>query len=323
MRGFWKAYRAHMGYLDGWTRSRSRASLELNAVYSACIDSDGSRNGRSCSTNPASTRSRRRTTTERPRGRLIYADSRGMLKDRVAALRKANIYERQRYRHIVGLPVVARQRRRRSRDRDAVPDRAHHARRPDGRVRHRLLPRQRARRRDGCASPSASWCATARGSIPCWRSRCEFERHQRTRHSLPPREGEESALQWHSTSPSPAPSIAFPASRTKPCSTRRSAPAWKSPTPAARVCAAPARASVVSGEVRAYAGDALGGADRAALHMTDMKLNAVVVLRRVGHREVAPIAVGHQDAEDWPALNLARTPVGKAQMRQHDVVGPA
>ena len=36
----------------------------------------------------------------------MYADSRGMLEDRVSALRKANIYERQRYRHIVGLPHV-------------------------------------------------------------------------------------------------------------------------------------------------------------------------------------------------------------------------
>jgi 3-phenylpropionate/cinnamic acid dioxygenase small subunit len=37
---------------------------------------------------------------------IIYADSRGMLRDRISALRKANIYERHRYRHIVGLPVV-------------------------------------------------------------------------------------------------------------------------------------------------------------------------------------------------------------------------
>ena len=37
---------------------------------------------------------------------LIYADSRGMLKDRVAALRDANIYERQSYRHVVGMPAV-------------------------------------------------------------------------------------------------------------------------------------------------------------------------------------------------------------------------
>ncbi len=36
----------------------------------------------------------------------MYADSRAMLQDRVSALRQANIYERQRYRHIVGLPVI-------------------------------------------------------------------------------------------------------------------------------------------------------------------------------------------------------------------------
>lgn len=35
---------------------------------------------------------------------IIYADSRSMLADRVLALRRANIYERQCYRHIVGLP---------------------------------------------------------------------------------------------------------------------------------------------------------------------------------------------------------------------------
>jgi 3-phenylpropionate/cinnamic acid dioxygenase small subunit len=37
---------------------------------------------------------------------LIYADSRAMLTDRIAALREANIYERQRYRHILGLPSI-------------------------------------------------------------------------------------------------------------------------------------------------------------------------------------------------------------------------
>ena len=37
---------------------------------------------------------------------LVYADSRAMLQYRVSALREANIYERQRYRHIVGLPLV-------------------------------------------------------------------------------------------------------------------------------------------------------------------------------------------------------------------------
>jgi 3-phenylpropionate/cinnamic acid dioxygenase small subunit len=33
---------------------------------------------------------------------VIYAVSRGMLQDRVSALREANVYEAQRYRHIVG-----------------------------------------------------------------------------------------------------------------------------------------------------------------------------------------------------------------------------
>ena len=33
---------------------------------------------------------------------VIYADSRSMLRDRVSALREANIYEPQRYRHLVG-----------------------------------------------------------------------------------------------------------------------------------------------------------------------------------------------------------------------------
>jgi 3-phenylpropionate/cinnamic acid dioxygenase small subunit len=37
---------------------------------------------------------------------LIYADSRAMLEDRIAALREANIYERQRYRHILGIPSI-------------------------------------------------------------------------------------------------------------------------------------------------------------------------------------------------------------------------
>ena len=37
---------------------------------------------------------------------VVYADSRAMLEDRVTALRLANVYERQRYRHIVGTPTV-------------------------------------------------------------------------------------------------------------------------------------------------------------------------------------------------------------------------
>ena len=37
---------------------------------------------------------------------IVYADSRGMLEDRVAALRRANIYERHAYRHIIGMPSI-------------------------------------------------------------------------------------------------------------------------------------------------------------------------------------------------------------------------
>ena len=37
---------------------------------------------------------------------IVYADSRAMLEDRIAALREANVYERQRYRHLLGVPLV-------------------------------------------------------------------------------------------------------------------------------------------------------------------------------------------------------------------------
>jgi anthranilate 1,2-dioxygenase small subunit len=39
-------------------------------------------------------------------GSMIYAASRGMLADRVASLRDANIYERHGYRHLLGQPYV-------------------------------------------------------------------------------------------------------------------------------------------------------------------------------------------------------------------------
>jgi 3-phenylpropionate/cinnamic acid dioxygenase small subunit len=38
-------------------------------------------------------------------GGLVYADSRRMLEDRVTALREANVYERQTYRHVVGMSL--------------------------------------------------------------------------------------------------------------------------------------------------------------------------------------------------------------------------
>ena len=37
---------------------------------------------------------------------IVYADSIGMLRDRVSALREANVYERHSYRHLLGLPAI-------------------------------------------------------------------------------------------------------------------------------------------------------------------------------------------------------------------------
>ncbi len=37
---------------------------------------------------------------------IIYADTKGMLIDRIVSLRQANIYEKQSYRHILGLPTI-------------------------------------------------------------------------------------------------------------------------------------------------------------------------------------------------------------------------
>jgi anthranilate 1,2-dioxygenase small subunit len=37
---------------------------------------------------------------------IIFADSKGMLIDRIVSLRQANIYEKQSYRHILGLPTI-------------------------------------------------------------------------------------------------------------------------------------------------------------------------------------------------------------------------
>jgi len=39
---------------------------------------------------------------------IVYADSRAMLRDRVSALRHANIYEAQRYRHTVSSTLIER-----------------------------------------------------------------------------------------------------------------------------------------------------------------------------------------------------------------------
>ncbi len=80
---------------------------ELNASYAAAIDADRLEAWPDffvddCLYKITSSENYRRGY----RAGVIYADSRAMLRDRVTALRTANIYERQSYRHIIGLPVL-------------------------------------------------------------------------------------------------------------------------------------------------------------------------------------------------------------------------
>ncbi len=81
--------------------------VELNAAYARAIDNEKYEEWPEFFLDPCLYKV---TTAENVAAGLeagvIYADSRGMLRDRISALRQANIYERQRYRHIVGLPVV-------------------------------------------------------------------------------------------------------------------------------------------------------------------------------------------------------------------------
>ena len=83
----------------------------LNADYARAIDDDRLEDWPNFFTDPClytitSADNHRRGM---PVG-VIYADSKGMLKDRVAALREANVYERQSYRHVVGLPAIVGER---------------------------------------------------------------------------------------------------------------------------------------------------------------------------------------------------------------------
>jgi len=80
---------------------------QLNADYARAIDDDRLEDwpgffAAECVYKVTSVDNHRRGL---PAG-LMYADSPGMLRDRVAALREANIYERQAYRHVVGMPAL-------------------------------------------------------------------------------------------------------------------------------------------------------------------------------------------------------------------------
>lgn len=83
----------------------------LNAEYARAIDDDRLEDWPGFFTDPClySITSADNHRRGMPVG-VIYADSRGMLKDRVSALREANVYERQSYRHVVGLPAIVGER---------------------------------------------------------------------------------------------------------------------------------------------------------------------------------------------------------------------
>ena len=93
---------------------------QLNAAYARAIDDDRLEQWPALFTDPCLYKITSADNYRRGlEAGLVYADSRGMLEDRVAALREANIYERQAYRHVVGLPAL-----------DAGPDGAVHAETP-------------------------------------------------------------------------------------------------------------------------------------------------------------------------------------------------
>jgi anthranilate 1,2-dioxygenase small subunit/terephthalate 1,2-dioxygenase oxygenase component beta subunit len=79
----------------------------LNTEYATCIDADRLEDWPSLFLDDCIYKI---TTADNQRrgyaAGIVYADSRAMLSDRVAALREANIYERQTYRHIVGMPAL-------------------------------------------------------------------------------------------------------------------------------------------------------------------------------------------------------------------------
>src|SRR5437773_4667789 len=85
--------------------------LELDALYTdyaACLDSDALEHWPEFFVEDCVYRvtSAENYDAGLPLG-LIYATSRDMLKDRVSALREANIYEPQRYRHLIsGIRIV-------------------------------------------------------------------------------------------------------------------------------------------------------------------------------------------------------------------------
>lgn len=87
--------------------AQSRAVARLNIAYAHCIDDDDLERWPAFFT----PQGLYRITTAENQARglpigIIHADGQPMMRDRVLSLREANIYEPQRYRHILSEPLV-------------------------------------------------------------------------------------------------------------------------------------------------------------------------------------------------------------------------
>jgi len=96
-----------VGGIDCSAAGLSPLLVQLNADYARAIDDDRLEDWpdfftESCLYSITSADNHRHGL---PIG-VMYADSKAMVRDRVTALRRANIYERQTYRHVVGLPAT-------------------------------------------------------------------------------------------------------------------------------------------------------------------------------------------------------------------------
>jgi anthranilate 1,2-dioxygenase small subunit len=84
--------------------------LRVQADYARCIDDDRLENWPDYFDDPCTYKI---TTAANYREGLeagiVFANSHGMLVDRISALREANIYEKHTYRHILGVPSILSQ----------------------------------------------------------------------------------------------------------------------------------------------------------------------------------------------------------------------
>jgi anthranilate 1,2-dioxygenase small subunit len=81
--------------------------LRVQADYARCIDDDRLESWPDYFDDPCTYKiTTAANYREGLQAGIVFANSRGMLIDRVSALREANVYERHSYRHILGMPSI-------------------------------------------------------------------------------------------------------------------------------------------------------------------------------------------------------------------------